>query len=238
MSKYKPNEKFVAGPGYAVWPYLSSPDDNFPKDNPVPTYKTSLVLEDNASTSKLIAKLEAVRDAKFEEHKAELAEKVETATGAQKAKAKAALASIAKTPVFEPHYNDDGSETGKFVIKAKLKVHGSNKAGKEWVNTLPVFDCGSPPKPLVDTAIWGGSKIKISGEIVPYAMSLTGSPTVGVSLRLSAVQVIDLVTKGSGASAEAYGFGEEEGGYTATQSDDAEAFEAETDEVTEDDIDF
>jgi hypothetical protein len=69
-------------------------------------------------------------------------------------------------------------------------------------------------KPLSkDIKIGGGSKMKVSYEILPYYTAIAGA---GISLRLKAVQVIDLVEYSSGGSGESYGFGKEDG-YEATE---------------------
>ena len=64
-------------------------------------------------------------------------------------------------------------------------------------------------KPLTgETKVGGGSVIKVSYEVVPYYTAIAGA---GVSLRLKAVQIIELKAYSGGGNAESYGFGEEEG---------------------------
>ena len=100
--------------------------------------------------------------------------------------------------------NDD---TGKVTIRFKLKAKVTPKQGDPFEQRPALFDAkGKPIGP--DAKIGGGSKVKVAYELVPYYTAIAGA---GVSLRLKAVQVIDLVEFSGGASSEAYGFGEEEG---------------------------
>ena len=100
--------------------------------------------------------------------------------------------------------NDD---TGKVTVRFKLKAKVTPKQGDPFEQRPALFDAkGKPIGP--DAKIGGGSKVKVAYELVPYYTAIAGA---GVSLRLKAVQVIDLVEFSGGASSEAYGFGEEEG---------------------------
>jgi len=56
--------------------------------------------------------------------------------------------------------------------------------------------------------IGSGSRLKMAVEVYPYYTDLNG---FGYSLRLKAVQVIDLVEYGSSNNSASYGFGEEDG---------------------------
>ena len=78
----------------------------------------------------------------------------------------------------------------------------------------PVFDSKGTPISK-DILVWGGTTMKVAYEIIPYSNNMLGS---GVSLRLKAVQVHDLVS-GGGASADSYGFKEEADGYVAETTD-------------------
>ena len=64
-------------------------------------------------------------------------------------------------------------------------------------------------------SIWGGSVLRISADLIPFYVAAVGA---GVSLRLKAVQIIDLKT-GGGAGAESYGF-EATKGYVAPQAEE------------------
>jgi hypothetical protein len=104
--------------------------------------------------------------------------------------------------------DDQGNPTGKVKIRFKLKGKGKNNTtGKTWEQRPAIFNCKGIPYPA-GTDIWGGSTIKVAFEPWPYFMNSTNK--AGVTLRLKAVQVIDLVTGGE-KTADQFGFGEEEG---------------------------
>jgi len=96
-------------------------------------------------------------------------------------------------PPYSEELDEAGQPTGNVVLRFKSKYKPS------------VFDAKGIP--MVDSSIWGGSELKVSGSIAPYFTSMIGA---GVSLRLSGVQVIQYVDGGSG-SADRFGFKEEAG---------------------------
>jgi hypothetical protein len=98
----------------------------------------------------------------------------------------------AKPPYWE-ELDDAKQPTGNVVLRLKSKYKPA------------VFDAKGIP--MVDSNIWGGSELKVNGTIAPYFTSIIGA---GVSLRLSAVQVIQYVEGGSGG-AQGFGFKEEVG---------------------------
>ena len=110
----------------------------------------------------------------------------------QTKKAKGQDIQKAKPPYFE-ELDDAGQPTGNVVLRFKSKYKPA------------IFDAKGIP--IVDSSIWGGSELKVNGSIAPYFTSMIGA---GVSLRLSAVQVIQYV-EGRSGGAEGFGFTEEAG---------------------------
>jgi hypothetical protein len=100
--------------------------------------------------------------------------------------------------------DDAGNPNGNFEVKFKLRAIGGRQ-GDTWEQRPALFD--SSGKPMTEL-IGGGSKVKVGCEIVPYSTGATGT---GITLRLKAVQVIELVTVSSGDSFESWSFSEEEG---------------------------
>ena len=75
-------------------------------------------------------------------------------------------------------------------LKLKLKASGLNKKTQETYTQKPaLFDAKKNPFP-VDKSIWGGSKVKIAFDLVPYSVASIGT---GVTARIKAVQIIELV---------------------------------------------
>lgn len=181
MSKVK-NPRYTTPAGIAQYPYLTKPDTKF---NPDGEYKISVEIP-GAAAQDIVTFL----DEQF-------------AASVAKAKKENPGKKIKEGDV--PYsVNDD---TGKVTIRFKLKAKVTPKQGDPFEQRPALFDAkGKPIGP--DAKIGGGSKVKVAYELVPYYTAIAGA---GVSLRLKAVQVIDLVEFSGGASSEAYGFGEEEG---------------------------
>ena len=105
-------------------------------------------------------------------------------------------------------------ENGNMQFNFKCKASGVSKTGQNWEQKPKVVDSKGTPISK-DILVWGGTTMKVAYEIIPYSNNMLGS---GVSLRLKAVQVHDLVS-GGGASADSYGFKEEANGYVAETVD-------------------
>ena len=105
-------------------------------------------------------------------------------------------------------------ENGNMQFNFKCKASGVSKTGQNWEQKPKVFDSKGTPISK-DILVWGGTTMKVAYEIIPYSNNMLGS---GVSLRLIAVQVHELVS-GGGASADSYGFKEEANGYVAETVD-------------------
>lgn len=181
MSKIK-NPRYTTPAGIAQYPYLTKPDTKF---NPDGEYKISVEIP-GAAAQDIVTFL----DEQF-------------AASVAKAKKENPGKKIKEGDV--PYsVNDD---TGKVTVRFKLKAKVTPKQGDPFEQRPALFDAkGKPIGP--DAKIGGGSKVKVAYELVPYYTAIAGA---GISLRLKAVQVIDLVEFSGGASSEAYGFGEEEG---------------------------
>lgn len=110
-------------------------------------------------------------------------------------------------------------ETNEYLFTFKMKAKVTTKDGTEFTQRPAIFDASG--QPCRDLKIGGGTTGKISFEIIPYANKMIGA---GLSLRLKAVQIIDLVEYGQ-QDADSYGFGEEEG-FSAKTGNDFEADEA------------
>ena len=196
MTEKKKAERFVSPKGTASYPYLTKPDTKF---NPDGEYKVSLIVDGDAA-SKTIDLLAEQHDAAVSKAKKENAGK---------------RVKEGELPFIG---NDDGTVTFKFKLKAKV----TPKNGNQFEQKPLLFDAKG--KPLVgEPKVGGGSTIKVSYEVVPYYTAIAGA---GVSLRLKAVQIIELKEYSGGGNAESYGFCEEEG-FEAGE-DDTPPFDADT----------
>jgi len=125
---------------------------------------------------------------------------------------------------------DTGDDTGKVEFKFKLKAKVQRKDGGYYEQQPAVLDAKKQPLPK-DMLIGNGSKVKVAFEPITYIMQSTKK--VGVSLRLKAVQVIDLVEYGNSATS----LFDEEDGFVAPPSE-AAPFETSTTEDLADAADF
>ncbi len=179
--------------GNAIWPKLNKPDTKFNVDG---EYSVKLAIPSEEAQD-LIAQLDQA-----------YAQSQETA----KEKNPGKKIKAASKPYTE-EVDDQGNETGNIVFNFKCKAKITGKDGSSFPNAPKLFDSANKPFP-VDTGIWGGSTLRVAFNAIPYYTAMAGA---GVSLRLKAVQVINLVSGGEGGNGSSYGFGEEEG-YVAPEA--------------------
>lgn len=131
-----------------------------------------------------------------------------------------------------PYENEvvESKETGNIEFKFKRKAQIIASDGKVIPFKVAIFD--SAGKPLIDTNVWSGSKMKVSAELMPWYTAMAGA---GVSLRLRAVQITELVEGGAG-SAEGYGFDKVDGGFVAAETEIKNEVAAE--KVVQEETDF
>lgn len=185
-------KKYVRGTspkGIAAWPRLTEPDCKF---DPSGMYSVNLRLSANDAAA-FMAQIDNA-------HKGQVAEVIKELKG----KGKPPKVKEADMP-YKPVLDEDGNETGEVEFKFKLKAMAGSK-DKQWAQKPRLFDAKGKPLPA-DVKIGSGSTIKVGYELFPYYVPSVGC---GVSLRVLAVQVIDLVEY-SGGSFKDFGFNEEEG---------------------------
>ena len=200
--------------GKSLWAKVFEPDTRFNEDG---EYSTQVVMPE-AEAVQVCEQLEALID---EEYNKVVKEK-------QQAKA-----TLSKRAITEPEMDQDGNATGNVVFKSKLKAKIRAKNGQTYKQKVNVVDAKRNPM-TGGQLIGNGSVIKIAVDPVTYYMP--SSKTVGVSLRLKAVQVIDLVEHGTANSI----FDEEEGFVAkAIEKDNSAVFDdADTEGKASDEGDF
>ena len=119
------------------------------------------------------------------------------------------------------------SENGKTLFKIKMK----GKIGDIEIRPVVIDSSGQP---MTDIVVYGGSKVKVSADLVPYYVATTGA---GISLRLVGVQVLELQTKPMPSMAN-LGFKEEKGYVHAANEDIEEqpSKPAQTNETSKEDF--
>ena len=203
----KPPQHFTPA-GVSVWPHLHKPDTKFDADG---VYKTDLVLDgDDERTQQLMEMI----DHKVQEAVEHFREEATTAAAKKKI--------IAADPPYRMEEDEEGNETGRVVFRFKSKASGKKKDGGRWERKLALFD--AKRNPLESVPIYNGSILKINFSFSdPWKMDSTKQ--AGVTLRINAVQVIELKNGGATDGAD-YGFAEEDGyeyeGGGASDSDDSD----------------
>lgn len=203
--------RLVTPKGLAEYPHIEEPDTKF-DDNGV--YHVNLILNKEESAS-IIDKMNEIlqdfiaNDIKLKEAKAR-----------------------GKQYVLQDFYEELNED--EIRLKFKQKASYIRKSdGKEVQVKIPVFD--SKGTPVKDVNIGSNSTLRVCFTANPYYMPATKS--VGLSLRLVAVKLIELVERGNGG-ASGYGFGEEEEGYVQNNTNTTTKVVETFDDLEEDSADF
>ena len=171
--------------GEAIYPHLNKPDVRFSEAG---EFKVTLKVAKSDATTMLKLYNKAIEDS------LKLAEQNHKGKGIKNA----------PKPFTE--------ENDYVFFKFKMKATGVNQKTKEKFSQRPqLFDAKKNPIPL-STLIWGGTKMRVAYELVPYYAPMIGA---GITARLKAVQVIELV-EGKDSNL----FKEEDGYETATPEPD------------------
>jgi hypothetical protein len=169
--------------GTAVYPHLHAPDTRF-KQEGVYSTKIRIAAGDEADT---------------------LQEKLDEAAANAVVVAKKENPGKKIKPADLPYSRDE--DTNDLILNIKMTASGvSKKTGKPWSMTPKLFDAKGKPLPK-GTQVGGGSTIRVAFQPAPFWTALVGA---GITLRLEAVQVVELKTWGD-KPADSFGFGAEEG---------------------------
>lgn len=202
-------QKMITPKGTLIYPWLTKADTKF---NPDGEYRTTFAVPQEAAES-FCSKLDQILDSFYKEQVAN-------------AKNPAEAKKIKKAEPYTPQYDDNGDETGNVIFKMKLKALVKMKDGSEYAQKPKLFDAQGNPLPAKVNP-YGGTQAKISVQVVPYLMPATKE--CGLSLRLQAVQVLQLVAGGGGGDADSFGFGKEDG-YVADEEETFESAVADSEE--------
>jgi hypothetical protein len=183
----KKRERFITAAGIAMYPRVNTPDFKYKKETGEYSMKLKLSEADSAPL------IEKIKDETEKAYKAFCAKE-------EKPKLKRCV----NIP-YKVETDDNEKETGNVIFSFKLPGKVKNNKTGEWFNLKPqLFNKAGQ---VIEDEIWGGSTVKVAYEFRPYYTEGLG---VGMTLRVLAVQVHTLVTRGMGGSAEHYGFEVEE----------------------------
>ena len=191
------NPRFVTPKAELLYPYLTEPDTQY---NAHGEYKAEAKLPADAeffdakgkSVGKIVDFLNQAIDDSVEQFGEE--------HNGKKKKGKEVEVPEAEDP---PIYLDGDD----LFVKFKLKAYVEPQNGDPFTQSPVLFDAKGKKANLSQNP-WTGTIAKINFECVPYYNPK--DTAAGVTLRMKAVQIIDPVF-GGGASADEFGFGQEEG---------------------------
>ena len=129
---------------------------------------------------------------------------------------------------FEEEIDDNGDLTGSYIFRFKQKAKINTKSGDSFNMKVALFDAKRTPTTV---KVGGGSTLKVAFTAWPYAMA--SSRSIGLTLRPSAVQILQLVELNGGDDANMF---DDEDGFEADTS--ASAFSDTSTTTNEDELDF
>lgn len=175
----------------AIWPKLHEPDTKWKAEG---EYSVKMAFDPaDEKVKPFLAHIEALVDESFAKAQDE------------NPKFKKVMTRVSPT---KPELDDNGDETGRVALSFKKAAKvTSKKNGKTYEFRPMLYDATLAPLPS-GVKVGGGSVIRVSFE--PYAYFSAKDKEAGISLRLEAVQVLELRSyeRKSGAS---FGFGREAG---------------------------
>ena len=210
--------------GLAHFPHLNTPDTRFDVDG---VYQVRLRMDsDDPEVAEYIEWI----DEQHEESKVKFLAELQEPKGSKKGLTLTAAKKKLKDGDKPYQYveDEDGEPTNEVLVNYKMRAHvKSKKTGKSFDLVPKYFDAkGAIIKGKAIPLIYGGSLLKVGYTPIHWGTLKLGA---SVSLRMEAVQIINLITGGGSERAEDYGFGAEDGGYEApdasTFSDESETSE-------------
>jgi len=181
--------------GKANWAKVFEPDTRFVPEG---EYSVQVIVPETEAQD-LCEQLDGMAQAKLEE------------TVKEQPKLKTVLSTRHS---YEEDTDELGNPTGSLVFKAKMKARIKSRNGQVYEQKPAVVDAKRTPMDG-NQLIGNGSVVKVAVEPVPYMMPSTKQ--VGVSLRLKAMQVIEMVEYGNNTNSI---FDEEDGYVTSAVSKD------------------
>lgn len=219
--------RFTSPAGVAVYPRIKTPSTNFDADG---VFECKLAFENEDACSAWVEEMEGILK--------ELREK--ELAGIDNAAKRKKVEKYQVAPIVEPELDDEGDETGRMLAKFKLKHIVRPKEKAPWKQRPAVFDAAGKQMKVVPN-IGGGSLLVIGGTASFWVNE--ASKSVGLSLRMEGVQVLELVEFGS-KDAAGFGFAAHESGFSAEdysgpdEDEEADETDSDTGDDTDDDDDF
>ena len=216
-------KRFMSPVGKSQYSWLMKPDVKY-NDNGV--YKTNLLVpeEDAGDLAEMLNKIVDTEGLQLAKEAIDSLKQPGKQPKGQKRMSLAQykaymLETLEKVEPAEPNYdNETGEETGEIVFKFKMNATFKDKKTGEIKELRPLIFDGAGKKITDKNLIVGfGSTIQVSYTYQVWYMAKDN--LYGVTLYMSAVQIISLAGGGAGASAESYGFGTDGDAYVPAEGD-------------------
>jgi len=193
----KKNNTVITPVADAMWAKITEPQTS--PYNSTPMYSMDMVFTPDEAEP-LQSKLTTILDDYYDE--------IHSGLNAAKAK------SLVKADVFKEQVDKEGNLTGNLLIKTKQ--YGQSMKGDTM--PMPISDATGKVMKGFDKLVGNGSRVRAKLYIKPYHMASTNQ--VGISLRLNAVQIVEL----NEYSKAGDGFDNVDGGYTQPEAEAETAF--------------
>lgn len=225
MADKRKYHRFISPKATFRYPKILKPDygtKDYPKPNGEYSVQAIFRLDDPAF-QKMLGQLKTLH--------AEAVAKAHEEFKKLKVEQRKKLGKITENPLFTVLYDPDTEEeTGEVMMKFACRHSYVDKKTEER-KLLPkpdVFDAFK--KPVKNADPWSGTSGKVAFSVEDGGYFIPSDGKAGISMRLSAVQIIDLV-EGGQRSADSYGFDEEDGfdGSGRVDADDSSADDDEDD---------
>lgn len=205
------NPVYVTQVGTLLYPHITKPDTTF---NPDGIFSAKIILHPSEKRTELIGII-----------KSAMSESVQMALR-ENNKLRLETIKRADAPLSD-ETDDDGNLTGNIILNAKMKATVKPKNGDPWSQTPALFDALNNKIDNKNINPWSGTKARLSFEIIPFYNALNGA---GVTLRLKAVQIIELV-EGGGRNASDYGFEPDENGWAYREQEETSVSPTDDDDL-------
>lgn len=215
--------------GVGVYPHLVKADTKW---KPEGEFRTKLKY-DATVAEKIRADLTKALDTAFETYKELLLQFNKKGKALVKTVTKAALPLTAET-------DDEGDETGFFLLNTKRTASGKKKNGEVWKAKIVIADSKGVAVPTKNLQIWSGTEMRVMGEIKAWYNAKDNQ--IGISVEIAGVQIKKLVSGGD-RDVNFDAIEDDDGdGWTADMMDsgagtDSDA-DADSDETSDDTPDF
>lgn len=205
--------------GIAKFPWLTTPNTRF---NPDGEYSVNLILDPNdEDVQNFLRRLDELADEAFEAAKDDLVSRKRAAQAKK----------VIRVEPYRMEVDQNDEETGMVEVKAKMKAKVETRDGRVLEFSPRLFDAQGKPIDPKSVSIYGGSVIRVNVTANPYFVPATRM--AGISLQLNAVQIIELVSGGSG-DASSFGFDVVDGGFSVDRD---VAYHGDDNEHDDDDYD-